>query len=244
MNHSVIPDIPYATIKPRRGACIHSAASVAQADLYLLEWQGRPALLKDFSARPWLVRVTWSRFVTAREVRALKYLDGLPGVPKLYATASREAFIMERLDGDRLPRRKETPPPPEFWQAARQLLEQFHARGVGHGDLRRKNILIGPAGQAYFIDFATSVFRQGDGSSCCLANFIFHRYCRVDKATFAKIKASYKKARLDAEEQAWLNDVPWYLWLGRFWKRWVYQLRKGQFWRDKLRKSTRWLRRR
>lgn len=239
---TAIRQVPYASIRGKRGRCFHAARSMGQADLFEIEWEGRPALLKDFSDRPWFMRVWFSRFIAAREVRALTYLQGVPGIPQLYATAGSEAFIMERLDGVRLPKKDEAPPPPQFWERARTLMDQLHDHGVGHGDLRRKNILLGPGGEAFLIDFATASFRKGDGRAGGLANFIYRRYCRVDNVTFARIKASYGTVALDEEELGWLADEPWFLRVGRVLKKRVYRLRKGSFWSNRLHKLTRWVR--
>jgi tRNA A-37 threonylcarbamoyl transferase component Bud32 len=237
-----IPDIPYSEAHERRGACIHPARSVAQADLYEFDWEGRPALLKDFNGRPALVRRWWSAHVCAREARALRRLDELEGVPHLYATAGDYAFVMERLMGTRLPRKREPPPPPpEFWARARALLERLHAAGVSHGDLRRKNLLMGPAGEAYLIDFATAARLRDGGLDARFSRFLFRHMCRIDRVTFARIKASYDPQLLDADERRWLADQPWHLRLGRWLKRHVYRLSKPRARRKRLRFVGRWL---
>jgi tRNA A-37 threonylcarbamoyl transferase component Bud32 len=221
-----IPDIPYPEARPLRGVCIHAARSVAQADLYELDWDGRPALLKDFNDRPAWVRSFWSRHICAREARALRRLTDLNGVPHLLATAGPCAFIMERLDAARLPRRRHGSPSPRFWANARALLLDLHAAGVSHGDLRRKNLLMGPDDRAYLIDFATAARLRHGGLEAWLSRRAFRFICRIDRVTFARIKASYDPASLDDEERRWLADQPWHLRLGRWLKRHVYRLRK------------------
>jgi hypothetical protein len=100
---------------------------------------------------------------------------------------------------------------------------------------------MGPAGEAYLVDFATAVrLREGDRP---LRRFLFERCRRIDRITFARIKASYDSASLDPDERAWLEAEPWYLKLGRLLKRRVYRLRKRRFWRDLRRRLQRWRRR-
>ena len=161
-----IPAVDYEAIRARAGECIHAARSGAQADLYVVEWEGRPALLKDFTSRPAWVRVLWARRIVGREVRALARLKGRAGFPELFATAGPNAFVMERLEAERLPRRRFARPSLEFWRRARVLMDELHEAGIGHGDLRRKNILIGPGEEPYLIDFATSARTAGGGGGC------------------------------------------------------------------------------
>lgn len=230
------PDVAYADVRARCVACLHAARSVAQADLFELEWDGRAALVKDFSARPWIVRRLWSRAILAREVRALKHLQGIEGIPTLYALAGPEAFVMERLDAERLPHLRHGPPPDGYWERARRLLDQMHERGVAHGDLRRKNLLVGSNGEACLIDFATAIRRKNRGWGGWLHTQLFRRCRRIDQVTFARLKAYFAPDGLDAEERHWLASEPWYLIVGRFLKKRVYRLTKRRFWRDRIRK--------
>ena len=216
---------------------------MAQADIHELPWEGRAALLKDFSGRPWWVRLVWSRRVMRREIRTLQSLEGVAGIPRVLALAGRNAFVLERLNATRMPKIwREAPPPPAFWINGRRLIEQLHARGVGHGDLRRKNILMGPGGEAYLIDFATALRHKPRGWNAWLINALLVRYQQVDRVTWARIKASYRSARLDEEERRWLAEEPWFLSLGRWLKKRVYRLRKPQWWRDRFRMTRDWVR--
>ena len=237
-----ILDIDYKTARERRGRLFHEGRSVAQADIYETDWEGRPALLKDFSDRPWLVRRWWGRAVLAREVRVLRDLNSVEGVPRLYATAGPEAFIMERLDATRMPGRKDPPPSPAFWANARRLIDQFHEQGIGHGDLRRKNILVGPHDEAYLIDFATTISCKSRGSRW--RRFLYQRYRRIDRVTFARIKASYDPAGLDAVELDWLASEPLYLRAGRILKKTFFRFTKPKFYRKRAHRLVRWIRRR
>ncbi len=234
-----VPDFPYDKVRARCDDPFHPARSPAQADLFALEWEGRAAVLKDFSARPWLIRQTWGRAIAGREVRVLRRLAGLEGVPELIGTAGPFAFLMQRLDAVRLPGRRLPPPPPEFWSNARRLLEEFHARGTTHGDLRRKNILVGPGGSAWLIDFATAIRRREGTPAAGLFDFFFKRARRIDRITYARIKASYAPELLDAEERRWLAEEPLDLRVGRWLKKNVYRLRKGRFWRRQIRRMRR-----
>lgn len=224
-----IPDFPYADVRMRCTACMHEARSLAQADIYTLDWNGRPAVLKDFSRRPWLVRILWARAIAGREVRALRRLAGIRGVPQIFGAAGPEAFILELMQADRLPKTDTTPPPDSYWADARRLIGEMHARGVAHGDLRRKNLMISPQGEAVLIDFATAM-RRRKGWAAPFFNFLYNRCRHIDCITLARIKASYG-VPLDEEETQLLKSAPWYLRTGRWFKKNIYRWRKPRAWR-------------
>jgi predicted Ser/Thr protein kinase len=231
-----IPDLDLETVLRMCEPVLHAGRSMAQADIYPLTYENQSAVLKTFHARPAWVRRVWAERVAAREVRMLTRLLGMRDVPQLLATCGRAAFVMTRLEARRLPARKESPPHPEFWNRARTLIEEMHTRGIAHGDLRRKNLLMNEAAtEPFLIDFATAVSRPGAGAphnfSNALKHFLYKRCRRIDRITFVRIKAAYK-APLSPEEQAWLDAEPWYLKLGRFWKHYIYRLRKPSFWRN------------
>lgn len=229
------PDIPEAEARAARGAMFHTGRSIAQADLFEFAWQGQPALLKDFGERPWLVRRTWGRVVIGREVRVMKALAGLEGVPQLLATAGPEAYLMQRLEGKRLPKTKGERLPADYWDRARRQLDAMHALGIAHGDLRRKNMMFGPGGEAYLIDFASAVrTRTGEGG---LARFFFERLRRVDRITFARLKRYYLPDGLSVEETGWLENRPWYYTAGKRLKS-IYRLRKPGTWRKLWKRLT------
>ncbi len=238
-----IPDFPYAEVRSQVTGLVHAGHSRFQADVYALPWQRRPALLKDFSRRPWWVRWTVGRFVLGREFRALRRLDGQIGVPRLLGTAGPHAMLMERLAARRMPRNRERPPSAEFFDRLRRLIDALHARGIGHGDLRRMNILMDEAEQPYLIDFATSVTAK-PGLSGWLTRWVFRRFAAVDRVTFARIKSEFYPDRLSPEERRWLTHPPLDLRLGRFLKKKVYNLRKARRRRKLMKRLRRSIRRR
>lgn len=232
-----IPDFPYPSVRARCTARLHKARSLAQADVYTLDWNGRPAVLKDFSRRPLLVRILWARPVAAREIHALRRLGGICGVPRIFGTAGPEAFIIELMQAERLPKHGMPPPPETYWADAKRLINAMHARGVAHGDLRRKNLMIGARGEAVLIDFATAL-RRRKSPAARSSNFMYERCRRIDQITLARIKASYGVA-LDPEEEALIESAPWYLKLGRWFKKNIYRWRKPRAWRKLLDKKDR-----
>ena len=65
----------------------------------LVEIGGQRAVLKDFGrSDPWF---SWllGRLMAYREARALRLLDGVPGVPRLLRRVTPQAVLMEYIDG-------------------------------------------------------------------------------------------------------------------------------------------------
>lgn len=220
-----IPEVPLEDLKPLLRECIHAARSIAQADLYALSWNGEEAVLKDFSGRPWWIRRFYAPFVLAREFRALRRLQGVTGIPRLFASAGPYAFLMERLNARRLPRDREHPPSAEFFDRAMALVAELHDRGIGHGDLRRLNIMIDAEERPYLIDFATAVTSK-PGLEGVLSRFLFRRYRVIDRVKMIRIKSEFYPDRLTPEERTELAAAPWYLNFGRTIKKRVLRLRK------------------
>lgn len=232
-----IAEISMETVKPLLGECLHRARSSAQADLYPLQWEGRAALLKDFSARPLWIRIIWSRVIGAREFRALRRLKGTEGIPQLFARVGPDALLMEHLDARRLPKNREKPPSVEFFARLDRLMDALHERGIGHGDIRRLNILIDDKERPYLIDFATAVAcRPGFGG--VLKRFLFRRYKKIDRFNLARIKSELlPEAMTDADREI-LASQPWYLKVGRFLKKNVYRLKKKRHRKRLMKKIT------
>jgi hypothetical protein len=236
-----IPEITHADLEGRIGAKFHTARHRFSADLYQVDWHGKPALLKDYEGRSWWVRRYWAPVLVGREFRTLRRLQGLDGVPRLYARVGSGALLMEHLQARRLPRDGEPLPDLVLFERLGKLIEQLHARGVGHGDLRRMNILMDEQAQPYLIDFETAVTGK-EGFWGAFSRFGARRLFRVDRVALAKIKGDFFPDDLTAEERALIENAPWYLRVGTVFKH-LYRYKKPRH-RQRLKKDVRrWYRR-
>lgn len=200
---------------------LHTGQSVAQAHIDLLEIQGVRFVLKDFYHHHPLVRSLWGRRVIAREWRMYKILEGIPGIPQALCRLDEFSFIMEYIEGQRLPHRREAKPSLAVFERLKKLTQAMHGRGITHGDLRRKNILVTAEGQPYLIDFATAFTLKGRGNF--LTRTIFQRLKKVDDITVLKLQKHYLPETLIPEESRLLASIPWYLTMGRFLRKKVYR---------------------
>jgi predicted Ser/Thr protein kinase len=220
---------------------VHTGRSVVQPDILLVEYKGKRYALKDFQLRPRLVRWLFGRWVIAREFRIMKQLQGVEGIPRVLGMVDSDGFLMEYVEGRRLPKLKENDLVPEFFDRLERLTKAMHARGVGHGDLRRKNVLVTRDFQPYLVDFATSFRVHGRGNP--LSRWILARYRRIDETTILKLKRHFMPQLVTAEEVARLGERPWYLHVGQFLRKQVYReilkprrwKKRWQRWKEKSR---------
>lgn len=176
-------------------------------------------ILKDSLRRPRILRDTWTRFISKREVAAYQRLDGIPGIPRVLSVLDEYAFVMEFVEAKPLPRRRYRDEVGlQFFAKLDALFETMHARGVAHGDIRRRNVLISADREPWLIDFETAVF---DGAGWRHRVFTF--MSRVDRLTALKIRHKYFPEETNQGEREQLEQPPLVLRLGRFLKKNVYR---------------------
>lgn len=119
-------------------------------------------VVKDFAPRGALTRAFAPRLVR-REMRAYRQLAGHPFVPLLIAEIDELAFAVEYRPGRILGPTLADFVPKSFIDDLRGAVDEMHARGVVHLDLRhRSNALATRAGEPVLIDFASALcFRPG-----------------------------------------------------------------------------------
>jgi hypothetical protein len=153
-------------------------------DVLLAEHGGERLVVKDFAPRgPW-VRALLGPWIAAREARAYQQLDGHPAVPRFRGWIDRLAFAVEYRPGRRLSRSRAATLPAEFLPRLAAAVEEMHARGVVHLDLRhRSNVLVAEDGSPVLIDFGSALcFRPGGPG----ARWLLPLLARVDRGALAK----------------------------------------------------------
>ncbi len=221
---------------------LHGANSVIQADVYAVNLENTWFLIKDFSKRPLFMRRLFCRFVLRREYSVLKELQEIAGVPRLFGYLDQDAFIQEYIQGPgELKSAKCTPPQdmpsPGFFARLKQTIAAMHRHGIAHGDLRRKNILQGSQGDPYIIDFATACHRSGSQINL-LKRFLFHSLRKSDTLAALKLQRSFHPDSLTPDEIRQLDDLPWPLRLGRFYRKKIYKRIKPKRWRQRSSSKT------
>lgn len=182
---------------------LHSARNWSKADVSRLQWpanSGNWVVVKDMSARPLWFRLVAGRYFLRREWRALQALDGIEGVPRVFALLSPDILVMEWCAGtpaSRMRTRAKITAP--MLEKLGLLMAQSHARGVTHGDLHRENVLIAENGAVCVIDWATaSVFGAQFNP---LKAWTKREWKDLDTRAVAKLKAYHAPETLSAREK-------------------------------------------
>jgi tRNA A-37 threonylcarbamoyl transferase component Bud32 len=115
-------------------------------------------IFKDFSSRSFVVRHGIGRFLLGREVRALRRLDGIAGVPSRAFRVDAFSMAARFVPGRTLARVEAAQVSTEYLVALEALLGHVHARGLVHLDTRGGgNLLMMPSGAPGIIDFQAAL---------------------------------------------------------------------------------------
>ena len=138
-----------------------------------------------------------------REYLAYQRLQGVVGVPDCYGMLEKRYLLMEFIDG--VPFREAQWQDRDRWFAALlNIIQDFHARGVSHGDLKSKsNLIAGRDGNPYVIDFGTS-FVHKDGFHP-INNYLFEYSKLLDINAWVKHKYHGRYKDASEEDKKLLN---------------------------------------
>lgn len=178
------PATALATAEPERRL---PGRNRSKADLLFYDLDGRPVAVKSYARQPWWIRHTVGRFFIRRESAALAAAAGAPGVPELLGRIGPWALATEWLDARPVSSLPVDALDAALFSRAAERLGALHSRGVAHGDLHHRDLLVGPGGEVYFVDFATAlVLGERPGR---LRRALFERLCEADRVNLARIRA-------------------------------------------------------
>ena len=131
---------------------------IANARVLRVGVGGAEWTVKDFASRPWWVRNLLGRWLLRRELRALRRLAGIDGVPAAAFRVDAHAIAARFVPGatlDKAPREQMTE---RFFLDLEALFRRVHARGLVHLDSRgSSNLLVTPDGRPAVIDFQAAL---------------------------------------------------------------------------------------
>ena len=179
---------------------IFKTADNTRGDVLLLEVEGKNAVLKDYSNSGKGFRLFVAPFLVYREIKTLRVLQNVDGIPGVVRKVSNVAFLMEYLPAERIRFVREQLNWQEFISKTEYLVEKLHEQGVVHGDLRNAtNILVDSQQNPVFVDFVSAVHR---GHPLNLFSFVLFKLClRIDQGAMYKLKNKYAPELIDEVER-------------------------------------------
>jgi len=112
------------------------------------------AIVKDYSRGPFIPRL-FGRISLSWEEAALKKLEGIEGVPAFISRPSPHEIRISALKGRPLDKVKVGELSESYFEKLVSLIHSIHKRGVAHGDLHQRNILV-DQDRPSVIDFSTA----------------------------------------------------------------------------------------
>jgi hypothetical protein len=192
-------------------ATVIHAGSATKSSVRVVATGGQRLLVKDVRPLHPLLRTIYGRRVLRREERALAALEGTAGVPRLLGRVDVDAIAMEYLDAEPLRRDLGRERLEAALAKLGERVDALHERGVVHLDLRqRRNVLVGPAGEVFLVDFQSALVLGRGGMGGVLLRWL----ARFDRGGVLKFKARYAPQLLTAAE---LRVARRQRWLGRLW---------------------------
>jgi serine/threonine protein kinase len=177
-----------------KGSVHLTKGNFGKPDLYRVEVEGRSLMVKDVRKRNFFLRWTLGLWLIQKEWRIYS---------RLIERIDRFAFAMEFIPGRPLLRGEALPP--SFFSDLGQVLEDLHARGVVHLDLRHKgNILISERGELFLIDFNSSFAFKEKG---ILRRYLFPLLRWVDYGGLLKLKERISPDLMTSEERSSLKQI-------------------------------------
>ena len=140
-------------------------------------------VLKDVGEKNLFVRWTLGLWLIQKEWSIYSRLVGIRGIPQVIERIDRFAFTMEFVPGGPIQRGEGLSF--SFFCELERILEEIHAKGVVHLDLRHKgNILVSEKGDPVLIDFNSGFyFKNG-----LLRRILFPLLRWVDYGGILKLK--------------------------------------------------------
>jgi len=165
----------------------HRKAHGSRPDVLQINIDGDEAVLKDYTHSDTWFRRLIAPLLVIREVRSLRLLDGVKGVPRLYYVYNRYAFLVESVDGVAASQMDKNSLDDDFFVRMNNVLDNIHDKGVTHCDLRSAgNTLITPDHQPWLVDFVASIHQSSRWN--IIGRWIFEQFVDADYGAVLKLK--------------------------------------------------------
>ena len=132
---------------------LHRPRNRTKADIRTGRRDGIDVVIKDYGARPRVIRLFYGRPTLRREARAYARLAGIEGIPRCLGLESPDRLVLERVAGRPLSSWR-GPLPEGALERLGRIVAEVHRRGVAIADLHHSNVLVADDGAVHLVDFA------------------------------------------------------------------------------------------
>ncbi|MBS3743119.1 MAG: hypothetical protein KGY48_02080 [Wenzhouxiangellaceae bacterium] len=193
------------TVTPEALAEAVVLARSNQGVVYRLDAGGRQLAVKAAAGRGPLRAV--NRHALRREYQAYQRLAGLAGMPKCHGLIENRWLVLDFVPGEPFRRAR---PVPEFFDDLLETIRAMHARGVAHGDLKRKsNLVVDVSGRPVLLDFGAATLHRPGRHPVNHRLFEFMR--RTDLNAWVKLKYGGYSGVSEADrallQRSWLERM-------------------------------------
>jgi len=187
--------------KHRRESALLSSGY--QGSAYLYDQDGHRLVIK--AAGDGFFTGWFHRFMLNREARVYQLLAEVDGVPHSPGFLDDTWLVLDFVAGRSLKEERHDLQNPEgFYDLLRGIIDAFHAAGVAHGDLKRKdNVLVDKLQQPHVIDFGTAVMRDGS----LLDRLLYPLFIRFDHNAWIKAKYRFDTDLISAADMDWYEPT-------------------------------------
>ena len=179
----------------------------------LYQQQGRQFVVKDYRHANPLFRRALAWWMIGHEESVLRELNDENAVPATIGRIDRFAFARDYVVGMPLQSFRPGKVPAATFRTLEEIVRRLHRRGVAHGDLHHRDIILDDRGQPSLIDFSSAVRRGGAWNP--FRKWLFGQYCRMDLRSVFKLKARYLGGGLTRQEESYLIERPFLHRLGK-----------------------------
>ena len=175
--------------------------SATRPTIWIVEEKGVRAVVKDYTTSRFLFRNTVGRFLVWRESKAYGKMKNLAGIPNLYRVIDGLSLVVEEIPGRNLEELEDMMEIPQaFFDALKELVAEFHKRGLAHCDLKRApNTLLGNDGLPYIIDWGASISEKE--FRLFPLNHIYRKFLKDDNVAIIKMKMRHTPGVVTAKER-------------------------------------------
>lgn len=144
-----------------------------------------------------------------REFQAYQRLDGIPGLAYCHGLVDDTWLVLDYIEG-RPFRDSKLEDPEAFFSQLLETIEAMHARGVAHGDLKRKdNLLVTPDDQPVILDLGAATLARD--SQRAMSSVLFRFMRQTDLNAWVKLKYGSYEAVSETDRQflkrSWLERL-------------------------------------